>query len=279
MRSRLLQALPATLLVHTITSLCTAAFVLPLASSVPASALSEKPAVLSAYTAIRLLDVMTSSPWRYAAVPTLTLLFLTPLLQVLWLHAQLLRAPLHEHARSAGTLYARACLVYAASFGYAALLVGLARLCFLIAEHGLSATHNLRLQQSVGWMLAAPFLLAASVHASSLLDSVQLELTRQRQLSLQVLCSAIAAVDRRVLLVRAGFGFGMLSIVALELLTRAMAPDTLAEAQTPPAESPWLWWAMFGLAQIAALARTGLRAVWLAWLTQHTAAASEPQDR
>ena len=252
------RAAPSTLLVHAVNALCSASFVLPLAASVPEQALAEQPAVGALSTAIRLLDELTGSPLRFGVLPAVLMLVLTPFLQVLWLRAQLVAAPLHEHARSAAQTYKLACITYVASAVYSALLVSLAFGMARSFELLLRGTHNLRLQQSAGLVFAAPFLLAALLHAPSVLDRMQLALARGEAPSREHVWELIRTVDLRVCAVRAGFAALTACFVLLSLTPRLWTGTTATTGA-------WL----FVLAQLIAAARTLLRATWLAWLVEH----------
>lgn len=260
-RVRMRRAATSTLLVHGVSALCAAGFVLPLAASVSEQALAEQPAVGALVTAIRLFDSLTGSPLRFGAVPGVLLLLVTPFLQVLWLRAQLIAAPLHEHARSAATVYKSAYAVYFAGLAYAALLMligfGLARGFELL----LRPTHNLRLQQTTGLCFALPFVLAALVHAPCVLDRAQLALARGEQLSGALFWEVIRSVDIRVCGVRAGFAAATACLVLLSLAPRLWLGTTATTGA-------WL----FVLAQLTAAARTLARGAWLAWLAEHSEA-------
>jgi hypothetical protein len=258
---RMRRAATSTLLVHGVNALCAAGFVLPLAASVPEQSLAEQPAVGALVTVIRLFDSLTGSPLRFGALPALVLLSVTPFLQVLWLRAQLTAAALHEHARHAAQAYKSACAVYFASLAYAALLLVIG----LGLAHGfellLRPTHNLRLQQTTGLLLAAPWVLAALLHAPCLLDRAQLALARGDKLNLALLWEVIRSVDFRVCRVRAAFTALTLCLVLLSLAPRLW----LGTSATTGA---WL----FVLAQLTAAARTLARCAWLAWLAEHSEA-------
>jgi hypothetical protein len=252
------RAAPSTLLVHAVYALCAAGFVLPLAASVPEQALAEQPAVGALTTAIRLLDELAGSPLRYGALPAVIMLVVTPFLQVLWLRSQLVAAPLHEHARSAAQTYRLACITYVASVAYAALLMSLAFGMARGFDLLLRGTHNLRMQQTAGLVFATPFVLAAMLHAPSLLDRAQLALARGETLGREHIWDVIRTVDLRVCAVRAGF-----TAITVFLVLLSFAPRLwLGTGATTGA---WL----FVLAQLTAAARTLVRAAWLAWLTEH----------
>lgn len=262
LRARMKRAAPSTLLVHAVNALCAAAIVVPLAWGVPEQPLSEQPAVGALVTAIRLFDALTSSPLRAGALPALMMLVITPFLQVLWLRAQLEAAPLHEHARSAAQSYKSACVTYLACAVYAALLVALASALARGVELLLGPTHNLRVQQTTGLLFAAPLVLAAWLHAPSVLDRLQLCLASREQPTWEV----VRTVDLRVCAVRAGFAAATVGLVLVSLAPRLW----LGTSATTGA---WL----FVLAQLAAATRTLLRGAWLAWLAEHCETrASEP---
>jgi hypothetical protein len=260
-RARMRLAAPSTLMVHAVQSLCTAGFVVPLAASVPEQALAEQPAVGALFTAIRMLDNLTGSPLRYGAVPALALLVVTPFLQVVWLRAQLTAAPLPEHARVAASVYKQACLNYLAGINYSALLVSLAWLVARAAELALGWTHNLRIQQTCGLLLAAPCGLAALLHAPSVLDKAQLALARGEPVHP---LTVLRSVDLRVCAMRAGFSAGAVLLVLLTLLPRLWLGTNGTSALV-----------LFVLAQLTAAARTLARAAWLAWL----AGLAEPEPQ
>lgn len=257
-RARTSQAFKATLLIHAVNSLCAAALVVPVAASVPSSALAEGQAVGALYTAVRVFDTLTQSPLRFSGIPAFALLVVTPFLQVLWLRAQLRPGALHEHARSAANVYKQACLVYAAGAGYAALLasasVFVARGCSWL----LSETHNVRLEQSLGLLFALPFALAALLHAPSLVDRAQLALAEGQRLDRELLKRLFLSVDLRVCAVRGGF------VLATALLTLLSFAPRLWLGVSPSSSL-----SMFVITQLAAAARTLTRAVWLAWLCEH----------
>jgi hypothetical protein len=259
LRARMRRAATSTLLVHGVSSLCAAGFVWPLAASVPGQPLAEQPAVGALTTAVRLFDTLTGSPLRFAAVPALALLLVTPFLQVLWLRAQLIAAPLHEHARSAANAYKSACAVYLASAAYASALMlfgfALARGCELL----LSPTHNLRLQQTIGLCFALPLVLAALLHAPSLLDRAQLALARGEHLSRALCWEIVRSVDLRICCVRAGFAAATACFVLLSFVPRLWLGTTATTGA-------WL----FVLAQLTAAARTLARGAWLAWLAERS---------
>lgn len=258
LRARMQRAAPATLLVHAVNTLCAAGFMVPLAASVPEQALAEQPAVGALSTAIRLFDELAGSPLRLGAMPALVMLVVTPFLQVLWLRAQLIAAPLHEHARSAAHSYKSACITYVASVSYAALLITLAFALARGFDLMLRPTHNLRLQQTTGLIFAAPLVVAALLHAPCLLDRAQLALARGETLCLERVFEIIRSVDLRVCAVRAGFAVVMACLVLLSLTPRLWTGTT-------PTTGAWL----FVLAQLTAAARTLLRGAWLAWLVEH----------
>jgi len=268
LRARIRRAAPSTLLVHGVTSLCTASLALPLAASVPAQGLAEQPAVGALFTAIRLFDTFTGSPLRYGALPGLVLLVLAPFLQVLWLRAQLTAAPLHEHARAAARAYKQACVVYFATAAYAALLFAASSLIAKLGELLFAFSHNVRLQQSSGLVLATPLVLAALLHAPSLCDQAQLALARGERLSRELAWQVLRTVDLRRCAVRAGLALAIATLVLLSIAPRM-------STGTNPSAAIWL----FLLAQLTAAARTLLRAIWLAWLTEQSqppAVALEP---
>lgn len=257
LRARMQRATPSTLLVHGVNALCAAGFMVPLAASVPDQPLAEQPAVGALTTAIRLLDELTGAPLRLTAIPAVIMLVITPFLQVLWARAQLIAAPLDEHARSAARSYKSAWIAYVASAAYSASLILLA---FGIAqglELLLRGTHNLRLQQTTGLMFALPCVLAALLHAPCLLDRTQLALARG-ELNRERIWNIVRSVDLRVCAVRAGFGAVTAGLVLLSFAPRMWLGTT-------PTSGVWL----FVLAQLTAAARTLLRATWLAWLAQH----------
>lgn len=261
LRLRIRRAAPSTLLVHGVTSLCTASLALPLAASVPEQGLAEQPAVGALFTAVRLFDSLTGSPLRYGALPGLVLLALAPFLQVLWLRAQLTAAPIHEHARRAARVYKQACAVYLASAAYAGLLFGAASLIARAFDLLFAFTHNVRLQQSSGLVVATPLVLAALLHAPSLCDSAQLALARGERLSRELVVDVVRSVDLRVCAVRAGFALAIAGLVLVSL-----APRLWTGAQ--PTAAAWL----FLLAQLTAAGRTLVRATWLAWLVERSTA-------
>lgn len=260
MRRRIRQAAPTSVLVFVITGMCTAGVVIPLAGSVPARSLAEQPEVLGLYTAVRLLDSWVATPLRFSGLPAISLIIVAPFLQVAWLRAHLMDSPLHEHARAAASVYLQACAVYMAGGVYAALLVLVGSGGAHLAEWLLHGTHDLRLSQSVGLAVSAPFWLGATVHAPSLTDRVQLELARGRRLGVRPLRAALRAVDLRACLVRAGFGLGSLLVLGLALLPRVWLG-------APAAAETWRSWLLLLLALVATLGRTLLRSAWLAWLS------------
>ena len=257
-RARAARAFKATLLIHAVNSLCAAALVVPVALSVPETPLPEQPAVGALYTAVRIFDVLSSSPLRYGGIPAFALLVVTPFLQVLWLRAQLLRGALHEHARAAADAYKQACLVYVCGALFAALLTNVAFLSFRGGALLLAGTHNVRLQQSVGLLFASPFALAALVYAPSLLDRAQLALAQGHTLSRARLQDVVRSVDLRVSTVRAAFLLASAALVLLSFLPRLWLGTNPGSSTT-----------MFVIAQLAAAARTLTRAAWLAWLCDH----------
>lgn len=257
-RARIRRAAPSTLLVHGVTSLCTASFALPLAASIPEQGLAEQPAVGALFTAVRLFDTLTGSPLRYGALPGLVLLALAPFLQVLWLRAQLIKAPLHEHARAAAQVYKQACAVYFASAAYAAFLFAASSVISNLGELLFHFSHNVRLQQSSGLVLATPLVLAAILHAPTLCDQAQLALARGEHLSRERLRDVVRAVDLKVCATRAIFAVATAASVLFTMAPRMWTGTT-------PKAAVWL----FLLAQLTAAARTVLRAIWLAWLTEH----------
>jgi hypothetical protein len=259
LRARIRRAAPSTLLVHGVTSLCTATFALPLAASVPAQDLAEQPAVGALFTAVRLLDTLTGSPLRYGALPGLVLLVLAPFLQVLWLRAQLTAAPIHEHARAAAQAYKQACAVYFATAAYAALLFAASSQIAKLGELLFAFSHNVRLQQSSGLVVATPLVLAALLHAPSLCDQAQLALARGERLSRELAWQVLRTVDLRRCAVRAGFALATATLVLFSIAPRMSTGTT-------PSAAIWL----FLLAQLTAAARTLLRAIWLAWLTNRS---------
>jgi len=268
LRARMKQAAPSTLLVHAVTSLCTASLALPLAASVPEQGLAEQPAVGALFTAVRLFDTLTGSPLRYGALPGLVLLVLAPFLQIVWLRAQLTAAPLYEHARAAAQVYKQACAVYFATAAYAGLLLIASSLIGRLGELLFAFSHNVRLQQSSGLVLATPLVLAALLHAPTLCDRAQLALARGEQLRREQLSQVVRAVDLRTCAVRAAFALATASLVFLSIAPRMWTGTT-------PKAAIWL----FLLAQLTAAARTLLRATWLAWLTEQTPApATTPRD-
>jgi hypothetical protein len=266
LRVRMRRAATGSLLVHAVSSLCAAGFVLPLAASVPEQALAEQPAVGALFTAVRVFDTLIGSPLRYGAVPGFLMLVLAPFLQVLWLRAQLVAAAVHEHARAAAHVYKDACFVYLASSAYAGVLLaaalGVARCC----EWLLHFSHNLRLQQTTGIVLAAPLVLAALLHAPCLCDQAQLALARGERWSRALVLDTLRSVDLRMCSLRAGFAAGSATLVLVTLLPRMWLGTTA---------STGLW--LFALSQLTAAARTLVRGAWLAWLAERaTAPVAEP---
>jgi len=245
--------------------LCTATFALPLAASVPSQGLAEQPAVGALFTAVRLFDTLTGSPLRYGALPGLVLLVLAPFLQVLWLRAQLTAAPLHEHARAAAAVYKQACAVYFATATYAALLFAASSLIAHLGELLFVFSHNVRLQQSSGLVVATPLVLAALLHAPTLCDQAQLALARGERLSRELAWQVLRTVDLRTCAVRAGFAIATATLVLFSIAPRMSTGTT-------PSAAIWL----FLLAQLTAAARTAVRAIWLAWLTEQTQAPEIP---
>lgn len=258
LRGRVRGAAPSTLLVHAVTSLCTASFALPLAASVPEQGLAEQPSVGALFTAVRLLDSLSGSPLRYGGLPALVLLLVAPFLQVLWLRAQLTASPIHEHARAAWQVYKQACAVYFASAAYAGLLLAAASLVTRVGELLFAFTHNVRLQESSGLVLATPLVLAALLHAPTLCDRAQLALARGETLSRALVIEVLRAVDLRMCAVRAGCALATMSFVLI-----SMAPRLWTGIE--PQAGLWL----FVLAQLTAAARSLVRALWLAWLAEH----------
>lgn len=262
-RARAGRALKATLLIHTVNSLCAAALVVPVALSVPENPLPEQPAVGALYTAVRVFDVLTGSPWRYGGVPAFALLVVTPFLQVLWLRAQLRPGALHEHARSAADAYKPAALMYVLGASLAALLMNAAFSLFRGCGLLLAATHNVRLQQSVGLLFALPLVLAALVYAPSLLDRAQLVLAQGHTLRRESLRDALRSVDLRVCSVRAGFVLASAALLLLSFAPRLWLGTSPSSSMT-----------LFVVAQLTAAARTLTRALWLAWLCERVEASA-----
>jgi hypothetical protein len=94
-----------------------------------------------------------------------------------------------------------------------------------------------------------------------------LELARGATLDRSLLVTALRDVDLRVCAIRAGFGLLALACVALALLPRVWLG--VASASVWAAWASWLLW---GGALGASFARTTLRALWLAWLTERALA-------
>jgi hypothetical protein len=257
-QARLRKALPATLFVHASTMLCALGGALPLASSVDAGGLVDKPIVGAIYTSVRLADTFSANPWRYAALPVACVWLLTPFLRVFWLSAQLTEAPVHSHARGAWRRYRQAAGVYAACVLYAALLVLSAWLIAQAAIWVLDITHDARLQQCMGLLLAAPLLLAALIHAPCLSDLAHAQLARGMTDARGALQSAFAGIDVRACCVRAGCEVAIWAVLALSLVPRLWLGTDSAGT-----------WLLFGIVQLCALAQTALRALWCAWLTEH----------
>lgn len=264
-RARIQRAAPSTLLIHAVTSLCTATFALPLAASVPEQGLAEQPAVGALFTAVRLFDTLTGSPLRYGALPGVVLLALAPFLQVLWLRAQLTAAPLHEHARAAAAVYKQACAVYFATAAYAALLFAASSQIAKLGELLFVFSHNVRLQQSSGLVVATPLVLAALLHAPTLCDRAQLALARGEIPTRDLAWQVLRTVDLRTCAVRAGFALATATLVLVSIAPRMSTGTTQSAA---------IW--LFLLAQLTAAARTLLRAIWLAWLTEQNQAPELP---
>jgi hypothetical protein len=260
-RARAARAFKATLLIHAVNSLCAATLVVPVAASVPEHPLPESHAVGMLYTVVRVFDVLTGSPLRFAGIPAFVMLVVTPFLQVVWLRAQLQQAALHEHARSAANVYKQACLIYVLGAGYAALLASgaylVARGCGLM----LAFTHNVRLEQTFGFVLALPFALAALVHAPSLVDRAQLALAHGQTLNRALVVDIVRSVSVRVCSMRAGFVLATATLVLFSFVPRLWL-----------GVSPSSSTVMFVTAQLAAAARTITRALWLAWLCEHVEA-------
>ena len=258
-RIRIRRALPSTLLVHATTSLCTASLALPLAASVPAQGLAEQRSVGALFTALRLFDSLTTSPLSFGGVPALVLLLVAPLLQVLWLRAQLKVAPIHEHARGAARRYKHACAVYLGSAAYAAVLLGVAALVSRLVEALLGFSHNVRLQETSGLLASAPLVLAALLHAPSVCDQAQLALARGAPLSRALVLGATRSADLKVCAIRGAFGLVTAGLVLMSVTPRLWLG-------TSPEAAVWL----FLLAQLTAVGRTAVRAAWLAWLVERS---------
>jgi hypothetical protein len=258
--------------VFVVTGLCTASTVIALASSVTPQQLAERPSVLALYTAVRLFDTLVAGPMRVIGVPALTLIIVTPLLQILWQRAQLTAAPIQDHARYAASVYGQAAVVYGASAAYTALLGLLASALGSAVAAGMSrATHNAQLAQSCGVLCSTPLWLAALVHGPCVADRAQLELARGGKLGRLLVAYALRSVDLRVCLVRAGFSVAMLGCAAFALLPRVWLGVPAATAW-----SAWASWLLWAAALLMALARTGVRAAWLAWLTERALAGVVP---
>ncbi|HTU60954.1 MAG TPA: hypothetical protein VMF89_21020, partial [Polyangiales bacterium] len=219
--------------------------------------LAEQPAVGALFTAVRLFDTLTGSPLRYGALPGVVLLVLAPFLQVLWLRAQLTAAPLYEHARAAAQVYKQACAVYFATAAYAALLFAASSVIARLGESLFAWSHNVRLQQSSGLVVATPLVLAALLHAPTLCDRAQLALARGERLNRELFWEVLHAVDLKLCAVRAIFALGTASLVLISFAPRMSTGTT-------PTAAVWL----FLLAQLTAAGRTLLRATWLAWLAE-----------
>ncbi|MET0388802.1 MAG: hypothetical protein ABW321_22710, partial [Polyangiales bacterium] len=202
-RERLRRAVPATLLLHASTSLCALAGAMPLASSIPAGGIVDSPVVGRLYTWVRLYDTGGSHPVRYGALPLLVALLLTPFLRVVWLSALSGEAPLHEHARSASRRYPQALAVWAVCAGYGLGLCGIAWLIAQGTSLALGFSHDVRLQQCSGGLLALPFVLAALIHAPCVSDLAHVQLARGTPGARSALTVALAGIDRRACLVRA----------------------------------------------------------------------------
>jgi len=253
--ARLRRALPATGLVHVVTSVCALASAVSLASSAPATELAEPERVGQLFTVVRLLDALGSSPLRYGLVPGLLLLLAAPLLRVMWLRAQLSAADLSQHARAAASVYPQALAIHALALAYAALLSALALLVGRALSFALAGTHDLRLQQSVALLFALPLVLAALAHAPSVSDRAQLELARGERRVLPAVLAGLRAVDVRSCGLRAAceLGAGMLALSAF-LPRLWLGSNALVS--------------LLLLGQLCALGQTALRAAWLAWLCE-----------
>jgi hypothetical protein len=255
LRQRLRSALAASGLAHIVTSACALASALTLASGTTALPLAEPVRVAELYTVLRLLDAATASPMRYGLIPSLLLLAAAPLLCVIWLRAQLVAAPLSSHARAAARVYPRALAIHALGLTYSALLLALGSLLGLAATKLLAGTHDLRLQQSAAWLLAAPCVVAAFVHAPCVADRAQLELVRGADRLLPALLRGVNAVDARTCGLRAAC---QLSVVLLALVCLLPRLWLGSEASV----------ALLLASQLSALGQTAVRASWLAWLTE-----------
>lgn len=257
-KARLRKAMQATLFVHVSTALCAFSGALPWAHSVAAGGLEDSELTGTIYTSVRLFDVFAAQPWRYAAIPVACLALLTPFLRVLWLSAQLTQAPLHAHARSAWRRYRPAASVYVACSAYSALLVLCAWLIALAVEWLLSGSHDVRLQQCLAALVAAPFALLALLHAPCLSDLAHAQLARGVTDARVALRSAFAGIDARACYVRAGCELSIWSALVLGLSLRLWLGT-----------SPSASWTLLAIGQLCALAQTALRALWCAWLTEH----------
>jgi hypothetical protein len=258
MRARLRAALPATLLVHATTTLCALAASLPLAAAVPEGKVLESPAVGALFTAIKLLDIGAASPWRIGALPMCVALLLMPFLRVVWLRAQLIAAPLYEHARAGLPLYAPAVCVCAACGLYQVVLALGAWGFALLTRLSLTGTHDARLQDCAGLLLASPWLWALFVQAPTLADLAQLALVKGAARPLSALLAAWQQADRRMLAVRTAYAAAMAVVLGASLgLRLAIEADVSRTA-----------WSFVWIGQVSALLQTGLRAGWCAWLVE-----------
>jgi hypothetical protein len=250
-------ALPATLLAHATTTLCALAASMPLAAAVPGGKVLESPSVAGLFSAIKLLDFGMASPWRVGALPLFVTLALTPFLRLVWLRSQLCAAPLHEHARHALALYWRALAVWAACGIYQVLLALGAGSCVLLARLVLWGTHDARLQDCIGLVLAVPWIWGMLVHAPTLADLGQLAVLKGKRPRL-VLFEAWQHLDKPACAVRSAYA-AVMGAVLLGGLGLRLAIDT---------EVGHTAWLFVLIGQLSAALQTALRAGWCAWLVE-----------
>ena len=207
------------------------------------------------FTVVRLVDALAGSPLRHMLLPGLVLLAAAPLLRVLWLRAQLMAAPLSEHARAAAAVYPQAAAVHALGLAYAALACGLGLLAGRALAALLAGYHDERLAQCAGALAAAPLLFAGLLHAPCVADRAQLELARGAARVWPALREGLRAADLPSCSLRGACELGVAVCALLALLPRL-----------------WLgsgaFVAVLCASQLCTLGQTALRAAWLAWFSE-----------
>jgi len=257
MMRRLRGSGPASLLVHALLCVCAVLTAVPLARSVSAGEVTDTPAVATLSTLIELGLHVDAAPLRYAALPALYVISLSPLLRAFWVRALLFPGSVSEHAYAAARRYGASTAVYAISLVTPVALIALPAWASL---RSVSAAHsNAAYASALGpWLSISLTLLSliALLHAQTSADAAQLELMRDPTLRLRsALARGVRAASFSACSVRAGCELSAWTLAAVALMARISDPE------------PALW-RVAVTTQLCALAQTAVRTLWLAWFIE-----------